>query len=171
MIGSHGDRSQRVFALMTDLTNSLVYNRPLDRVESYTLMLKLLDFSLFKFGLWLDPRNSRDNSGVSPVGSTFVTMQPCAVAAKCNQVSKWEIVVVVVSHDRQSEPSLTVGLVPRWGYFKYLSSQSSTVWYQSCEFCGLSTQWPSSGKTSSFESTPMRCAAVNNCSPSPNGTR
>ena len=26
------------------------------------------------------------------------------------------------------------------------SHQSSTVWYQSCEFCGFSTQWPSSGK-------------------------
>src|SRR5271170_7292166 len=30
--------------------------------------------------------------------------------------------------------------------FVYWSTQSLTVLYQSREFCGLSTQWPSSGK-------------------------
>jgi|SRR5215471_18062345 len=31
-------------------------------------------------------------------------------------------------------------------HFVQRSTQSLTVLYQSCEFCGLSTQWPSSGK-------------------------
>ncbi len=31
-------------------------------------------------------------------------------------------------------------------YFVHWSTQSFTVLYQSREFCGFSTQWPSSGK-------------------------
>ncbi len=31
-------------------------------------------------------------------------------------------------------------------FFVHWSTQSLTVLYQSCEFCGFSTQWPSSGK-------------------------
>src|SRR6185503_2408101 len=57
-----------------------------------------------------------------------------------------------------------------WGC-KYLSSQSSTVWNQSWEFCGFRTQWPSSGNIKIFESIPLRWTDVNNCIPSPIGTR
>jgi hypothetical protein len=31
-------------------------------------------------------------------------------------------------------------------FFVHRSTQSFTVLYQSCEFCGFCTQWPSSGK-------------------------
>jgi len=35
---------------------------------------------------------------------------------------------------------------PHIYFFVHWSTQSFTVLYQSCEFCGFSTQWPSSGK-------------------------
>ena len=38
--------------------------------------------------------------------------------------------------------------------FKYTASQSRNVLYQHCEFCGFNTQWPSSGKITSFDGTP-----------------
>jgi hypothetical protein len=56
-------------------------------------------------------------------------------------------------------------------HFKCLSIQSNTVLCQNWEFAGFKTQWPSSGKSISFDSTPMRWTAVNNCMPSPSGTR
>jgi hypothetical protein len=40
------------------------------------------------------------------------------------------------------------------------STQSFTVLYQSCEFCGLSTQWPSSGKYNILDGTFSRCSVV-----------
>lgn len=42
--------------------------------------------------------------------------------------------------------SSTTPLVPVPGYFVHWSTQSFTVLYQSREFCGFRTQWPSSGK-------------------------
>ena len=51
-------------------------------------------------------------------------------------------------------------------YFVHWSTQSFTVLYQSCEFCGFSTQWPSSGKYSIFEGTPSICSVVNSWKPS-----
>ncbi len=41
-------------------------------------------------------------------------------------------------------------------YLRYVASQSRKVLYQSSLFCGFWIQWPSSGKSSSFEGTPCR---------------
>jgi hypothetical protein len=41
------------------------------------------------------------------------------------------------------------------------STQSFTVLYQSCEFCGFSTQWPSSGKYNISDGIPSICSVVN----------
>src|SRR5262249_59474970 len=46
------------------------------------------------------------------------------------------------------------------------STQSFTVLYQSWEFCGLSTQWPSSGKYNILDGTSCICSVVNSCKPS-----
>jgi len=45
-----------------------------------------------------------------------------------------------------------------------LTSQSRTVLCQKAELAGLPTQCPSSGKSTSFDSTPIRCTAVKSCS-------
>ena len=46
------------------------------------------------------------------------------------------------------------------GSFVHWSTQSLTVFHQSSEFCGFSTQCPSSGKYSIFDGTPIRCSVV-----------
>src|ERR1022692_4310930 len=51
------------------------------------------------------------------------------------------------------------------------SIQSMNVLYQSTLFCGFRTQWPSSGKSSSFDGTFCSCRAVNNSSAWLSGTR
>lgn len=56
-------------------------------------------------------------------------------------------------------------------YLRYSASQSRNVLYQNCAFCGLSTQWPSSGKTTSFDGTPWRCSALKNSNDCVYGTR
>ncbi len=48
------------------------------------------------------------------------------------------------------------------GFFSHSPSHSSTVSYQSAEFCGLRIQCPSSGYSSSFAGTPCIFSAVNN---------
>ena len=45
--------------------------------------------------------------------------------------------------------------------FVHSSTQSFTVLYQSSEFCGFSTQCPSSGKYSIFDGTFIRCSVSN----------
>src|SRR5271156_2014231 len=47
-------------------------------------------------------------------------------------------------------------------YFRYFASQSRNVSYQNWLFCGFRTQWPSSGKSTSFDGTPCRCSAEKN---------
>src|SRR5205807_8184369 len=51
-------------------------------------------------------------------------------------------------------------------HFVHWSTQSFTVLYQSREFCGFSTQWPSSGKYSIFDGTPITCSVVKSWKPS-----
>src|ERR1700722_18548508 len=46
------------------------------------------------------------------------------------------------------------------------STHSFTVLYQRREFCGFSTQWPSSGKYSIFDGTPSICSVVKSWKPS-----
>ena len=58
-----------------------------------------------------------------------------------------------------------------YSFFTQESIQSMNVLYQSTLFCGFETQWPSSGKSSSFDGTFCSCSAVNNCIPCPTGTR
>src|SRR6185437_345031 len=41
--------------------------------------------------------------------------------------------------------------------------QSRTVWYQSKLFCGFRIQWPSSGKSTSFDGTFSCCSTVKSC--------
>ena len=61
--------------------------------------------------------------------------------------------------ERPRPPQLTLVVIPTkakndkpisWNdeayFFVHWSTQSFTVLYQSCEFCGFITQWPSSGK-------------------------
>src|SRR5262249_55403489 len=50
-------------------------------------------------------------------------------------------------------------------------SQAKTSLCQYSLFFGFSTQWPSSGKLISRDSTPCRCSAVNNSCPWPTGQR
>ena len=50
-------------------------------------------------------------------------------------------------------------------FFNQRLSQLNEVWCHCNEFLGLSTQWFSSGKTSSSEGTPRRCSAVNAARP------
>src|SRR5205814_9945449 len=51
------------------------------------------------------------------------------------------------------------------------STQSFTVLYQSREFCGFSTQWPSSGKYNIFDGTFSRCRVVKSWKPSLTSSR
>src|ERR1700733_14361719 len=51
-------------------------------------------------------------------------------------------------------------------FFVHWSTQSFTVSYQRREFCGFSTQWPSSGKYSIFDGTPSICSVVKSWKPS-----
>ena len=44
--------------------------------------------------------------------------------------------------------------VPKSFHLRYFASQSRNVAYQTWLFCGFSTQWPSSGKITSFDGTP-----------------
>ena len=63
---------------------------------------------------------------------------------------------------------------PLWrsgGQSRYRCSHSKIVACQRRLFCGLSTQWPSSGKYSSRLGTPWRCRAVKSANPWPTGTR
>jgi hypothetical protein len=46
----------------------------------------------------------------------------------------------------QRIPPLDFETASDFYFFRYESTQSLTVFHHSCEFCGLSTQWPSSGK-------------------------
>ena len=51
------------------------------------------------------------------------------------------------------------------------STQSLTVLFHSLEFCGLSTQWPSSGKYSISEGTFRRCSVVKSSKPCATSSR
>src|SRR3954454_23491763 len=57
------------------------------------------------------------------------------------------------------------------GGLHHCSTQSFTVLYQSREFCGLSTQWPSSGKYNIFEGTFNRWRVVKSWKPSLTSSR
>jgi len=60
-----------------------------------------------------------------------------------------------------------VVLVTPHAYFPtHRSTQSFTVLYQSWEFCGFRTQWPSSGKYSIFDGMPSICSVVKSWKPS-----
>ena len=48
-------------------------------------------------------------------------------------------------------------------YFVHSPIHSRNVLYHSTLFCGFSTQWPSSGKSNSFDGTFCNCSDVNNC--------
>lgn len=56
-------------------------------------------------------------------------------------------------------------------FLVHWSTQSFTVLYQSCEFCGFSTQCPSSGKYSIFDGTFFNCSAVKSWKPSLTSSR
>src|SRR5438876_929937 len=68
-------------------------------------------------------------------------------------------------------PPAAASLANSIRYLTYVASQSKNVLYQNCAFCGFSTQWPSSGKTTSFDGTPCRCSALKNSSDCVYGTR
>src|SRR4051812_37109804 len=57
------------------------------------------------------------------------------------------------------------------GCLRCSSTQPFTVAYHNCEFCGLSTQWPSSGKYSIFDGTFCRCRVVNRSNPCETSSR
>ena len=56
-------------------------------------------------------------------------------------------------------------------YRVYVAIHSSTVAYHSRLFCGLSTQWPSSGNSRSFDGTFCVCRALKNSRLCVYGTR
>ena len=75
---------------------------------------------------------------------------------------------------RKSEKSAFIrgSLFPSyWFVFVQRSTQPFTVLYQSCEFCGFSTQWPSSGKYSISDGIPRRCRVVKSWKPSETSSR
>ena len=56
-------------------------------------------------------------------------------------------------------------------HLHHWSTQSFTVLYQSWLFCGLSTQWPSSGKYNIFDGTLSTCSVVNRSKPCETSSR
>jgi hypothetical protein len=56
-------------------------------------------------------------------------------------------------------------------HLHHRSTQSFTVSYQSREFCGLSTQWPSSGKYNISDGTFSRCNVVKRSKPCETSSR
>jgi len=65
--------------------------------------------------------------------------------------------VGAASMPRKSRVPQIGALAPEAYFLVHSSTQSFTVLYQSSEFCGFSTQCPSSGKYSIFEGIFIRC--------------